>query len=97
MAETRTLQIVASMEPSIYALAAVTAKEEEVSLSTYVRNLIIWDQVKRKKLNTDQMAMIMTGQSLQRIENFLSQSPPAPLAVEPILVNGSPTELINAT
>lgn len=69
--EIRNINIMSAVEPSLYALARISATEDGDSMSSYVRNLIIWDLVARKKLDTHMIAMILTGKALKRIEGFL--------------------------
>lgn len=69
--EKRVLQIICSVEPSLFALIRDSSKEEGESLSGYIRRLCIDDQIAKKRLTVEGLASIMTGRSIQRIESLI--------------------------
>lgn len=69
--ETKSQTIAVSVEPTLYALAALEAQTHSKPLSTYVRGLIVWDLVKSGRLDRDKLASFVSGDSVKVIADIL--------------------------
>lgn len=62
--EQRSIQILTNVEPSIAAAITAAADARKCSLSTYVRNVLIYHLIQTGKFSTVQLAGILTGDTM---------------------------------
>ena len=74
MAEVRDIQITVNIEPTYAAVVPKRAREQSMTMSNYIRSLIINDLFKSGHITSDTIVSVSTSSTKERLKKVLSEA-----------------------